>query len=135
MKLQQLAAVLLTVVTLGPVMTVPANAASTIPKKYRGTWVSKVSYIPGKRHTKKNISIPKMKIIVYRKTAKWHFVGTLTREYDHKVHTFTSPMVGKDNVQLKGHGPFGSVNLLARQGSKLDYAYQMGGSIKLSRVK
>lgn len=126
-------------VGLGFVMTgSTVNAATTISKRYEGLWLSKPTYTYQMKHIKKNMAIPALKLAVHSHFVKWQFVGTLPTQpgshYDRKVHKLYPEKADKQMVTLKGKGPFGTVNLLVRIGSKLQLGYQNGGEFNLHRI-
>ncbi|MFC6181028.1 hypothetical protein [Lactiplantibacillus daowaiensis] len=134
MKLKKLGLSVATVALLMPVATLPAQAKSvTIAKSLRGTWISKPVYTYQMKHTKKNMAIPKMKMVIKSKTAKWQFQGYLPKGYNHKAHTLTVSELSGDMYVLKGTGPFGKYNYLAKVGKTVHYAYQHGGEIVLHK--
>lgn len=132
---------LLSVMVLGlilPSLTVSASASSkTIPKKLRGTWVSKAQY-NSKHHSKKTMWLPKLKLKVYKKSAKWQMKGTLPVDgghYDHKVHTIKSTKYRYGMVTLKGKTLFTRQNFLAAYGKKIVFGTERGTSIFMTRAK
>lgn len=137
MTFKQVGVSLLTLVVLAPVMTVPASAKTkVIPKAMRGTWVMKPQY-NAKPHIKKNMWLPSMKLVVYKKTAKWQMKGYLPSDtgYDHKVHRIKAFQYGKNIVTLRGDTLFTKWNFLTRYGKKLNFAQQRGGDIFMTRAK
>ncbi|WP_125581558.1 hypothetical protein [Levilactobacillus cerevisiae] len=137
MKFKQCGVFLLTLVVLAPAMTVPASAkVKLIPKSMRGTWVTKPQY-NSKPHINKNMWLPSMKLVVYKKTAKWQMKGYLPADagYDHKVHTIRAFQYRKDLVTLHGDSLFTKWNFLSRQGKKLDFGQQRGSDIFMTRAK
>jgi len=121
-----------------PLFTVSANASSKkIPKNLRGTWVSKAQY-NSKHHSKKTLWLPKMRVRVYNKTVKWQFKGTLPTDgghYDHKVYTIKTIKSSHGLTQLTGHTIFTHWNFLSRHGKELDYGWQNGGDLFMTRAK
>jgi len=137
MTFKQFGVSLLTLVILAPVMTVPASAKTkVIPKAMRGTWVMKPQY-NAKPHIKKNMWLPSMKLVVYKKTAKWQMRGYLPSDtgYDHKIHKINAFQYSKDVVTLHGDALFTKWNFLSRRGKKLDFGQQRGGDIFMTRAK
>ncbi|MFC6274344.1 hypothetical protein ACFQET_02315 [Levilactobacillus tangyuanensis] len=133
--------ILLSLMVLGlilPLFTVSASASSkTIPKNLRGTWVSKPQY-NSKHHSKKTMWMPKFKVRVYKKSVKWQMQGYLTTDpsgYDHKVHTIKSIKSSHGMTQLTGHTLFTHWNFLSRHGKKLNYGWQNGGDLFMTRAK
>ncbi|MFC6290890.1 hypothetical protein [Levilactobacillus angrenensis] len=136
MKLKQLAAVLLTVVTLGPAMTVPANASTKVlPKKMRGTWVVKPQY-SSSRHIKKNMWSAKLKIRVYKKSATWQMKGYLPdKAFDHKIHKIHVVSYDHGVALLRGDTLYTKRNFFSMRGKTLGFAWERGGNTTLHRVK
>jgi len=137
MKVKKLGTLLMVVTMMAPLaVTIPANASTKrIPKTYRGTWISKPVYTYQMKHVRKNMAIPKLQLKVTSKMVKYQFKGYLPKDYDHKVHKLSIKKVNKHSVYLKGEGPFGSVNILAKLGKKLILAYDHGGDSRMTKVK
>ncbi|MCH4123722.1 MAG: hypothetical protein LKH74_07805 [Levilactobacillus sp.] len=136
MKLKQIATILLTVVTLGPVMTVPANASTKVlPKKMRGTWVIKPQY-NSPHHVKKNMWCPKLKMHVYKKSATWQMKGYLPdKMYDHKTHKVHVVSYSHGSALLGGDTLFTKRNFFSIRGKTLDLGWEHGGDMFLHRAK
>lgn len=136
MKLKKLIAVLLTLVTLGPIMTVPASASSKVmPKSMRGTWVAKPQY-NSTHHIKKNMWCPKLKLRVYKKSATWQAKGYLPdKMYNHKIHKIRLVSYKSGLALLKGNTLFTKRNFLSVNGKTLDFGQEHGGDIFLHRAK
>lgn len=112
-----------------------AQASSiTIPKKMRGTWKSKPTYMGERKHINKNISVPAMKMKVSAKKVKWHFIGYVPTGYNHKSHTIKLVSLENGEAILKGHGPYRDDNYLWMNGKALFLGYH-GGAIDFFRVK
>lgn len=110
-------------------MTTSSQASSTIPKSFRGTWYSNITYTDGMKHVPANIAVPKVKLSVHGKTVYWRWYGTLGPHYNnHKTYKLTASNYQNKTVTLKGHGPYRTLNFLTKSGSKLFLMYQ-GGNI------
>lgn len=108
--------------------------SQTIPKKMRGTWKSKPTYMGEMKHINKNISVPAMKMKVSAKKVKWHFIGFIPKEYDHQSHTIKLVSLENGKAILKGHGPYRDDNYLWMNDKALFLGYH-GGAIDFFRVK
>lgn len=140
MKFKKILLSLMVIGLILPLFTVSASASSkTIPKKLRGTWVSKAQYqYNSKHHTRKTMWLPKLKLTVYKKSAKWQMVGSLPIDgghYDHKKHIIKSTQYRYGMVTLKGKTLLTHQNFLAPYGKKLMFATENGTSIPMTRAK
>lgn len=128
----------LVVVALAPVMMTSADASSksVIPKRMRGTWVAKPKY-SGRPHSKRTMWLPKMRLVVGKKTAKWQMKGYLPAGagYNHRVNRIKAFRYSKELITLKGQILFTKWNFLSRQGKKLVFGQQKGSDIWMTRVK
>ena len=88
--------------------------SQTIPKKMRGTWKSKPTYMGEMKHINKNISVPAMKMKVSAKKVKWHFIGYVPKGYNHQSHT---------------------INLVSLENGQALFLGYHGGAIDFFRVK
>lgn len=117
---------------------IPTDASTTIPSNYRGMWQSTPTYMYQRKHIKRNMAIPKLKVSVHPHYVKWQFVGYLPTapgiHYNNKVYKLSPSAKDRLSITLKGHGPFGNVNILARVGHNLHWAYQNGGEFILHRT-
>lgn len=137
MKLKKVGLLLMAGAMLAPLATAMPVSASTkrIPKTYRGKWVSKPVYTYQRKHTKKNMAMPKFQLKITSKTVQYQAKGYLPKGYNHKVYKLKVKKVYKHLVDLKGKGPYGKVNFLTKHGKKLDWSYQYGGEIWFKKLK
>lgn len=114
------------------------KASSSLPRSFRGSWESKPTYTYQMKHINKNIAVPRTKLTVKSKSVYWRFTGYLPNQsglkYNHKTRKLTVKKYFKGDATLKGRGPYRTINILTKIGSKLHLEFQ-GGAITFSKVK